>query len=982
MSTPLPDIPAWIARTKLHPPRLRADAIERRRLLDALNRAVASTSVTLLSAPAGSGKSTLLSTWLAHLRLETGDWGLEESPLASSLQPLASRVAWLSLDEDDDDPASFLLALIAALRQLNPDCGANTLQWIASGQSPAAEPRRFAGVLINEILQTLPEPFVLVLDDLHALAAPPIFTFLDHLIERMPPQMRVVIATRHEPPLAVGRLRARRQVAELHLDDLRFTSEETGRLLNDTLQLGLSAAHVQLLHARTEGWAAGIGMLAGSLDRLASAEDRGAFLAHVERAGRYVFDFLADEVLGRQDPFVRMFLLETSILPELTPAACLAVTGRSDSAAILDELYRRNLFLVALDDHRPSAIDQRARVDPAADHLDRSSVASLPALSLPALSKGSPERSRRFEGSKGQSSYRYHDLFRDFLRERLARELPEWVRQLHGRAATAEPLPARRIQHYLAAELWGQAADAIEQAGEAALAQGGGQTARGWIEALPPEVRAARPQLLYLLGACARAALEWHHAEQLFEQARDRFVAAGDLAGEGATQAQLATLLLFMAYWPRAIAAARRALECPIEPHQRAQLYITSAWIELRNGHFDRVLADLDGAVQVTEQHPASQVVGGLALLFHSPLVIAPGAIRRIERIANLVNERIHDQDGIAGLIAHALSAHVLCWRGRWQQAAAIAQRIVARGQQAGGLGMLWGVASAHGFLALDAAYHGDDAASDQVFEALFAGLEQPAPGATATWNMFYHLTRARIQWLKGQLGPARAVYAAIAEYRPEPDRWSPALVARPLFQGMIALAEGRSDEAERALISADELQRRDGTTVLLGRAALMLAHLYRATDRDAEATGMIAPILAQCAADDTPGLLLWDGPALVAPLLRLAAAHGVHAEFAQRTLTLIDEAGFTLYDVHFPKQHSPNRHTSPAHADLEEPLTPREVEIVRMLAAGASNQLIAETLVISLHTVKRHVTHILGKLQASSRLEAVARARELRIVP
>jgi LuxR family maltose regulon positive regulatory protein len=942
MSTSISNPPAWIARTKLHPPQLRADAIERPRLLESLSLAVTSNSVTLISAPAGSGKTTLLASWLTKLRNENEELRKLGQADDSQFSIFNSQfnLAWLALDEGDDDPTSFVLALIAALGQLHPDCGASLLQWLASGGAPSAESRRFAGALVNEIMRTLPEPFVLVLDDLHALAAPPIFTLLDHLIERMPPHMRVILATRHEPALALGRLRARRQIAELHLDDLRFTLEETEQLLNEVLHLRLSPVHLRLLQERTEGWVAGIGMLAGSLNRLVSAEDRGVFLAHVERAGRYVFDFLADEVLGRQDPFVRMFLLETSILPDLTPSACQAVTGRSDAAAILDQLYRRNLFLVEI---RNGSVE----IASARSTFDQSSYLQ-------------------------PSTYRYHDLFRDFLRERLARELPEWVRQLHGRAAKSEPLPARRIQHYLAAELWDDAADAIEQIGEGLLAQGGGRTLHSWIEAIPLDVCARRPQLLYLLGLCARAALEWNRAEMLFAEARDRFVEAGDLAGEGAALAQLATLLLFMAYRPRAIAAARRALECPLAPYQRAQVYLTSAWVELGENHFDAVLADLEGAASVAETNSDPRVLAGLALLFHAPLAVAPGAIQRIERLERFVNQRAGGQAGMPGAIALGLSAHVLCWRGRWDQAAASARRIVALGDQIGGLGLLWGVSSAQGLLALDAAFHGDQAASEQAYEALFAGMDQSRSGPTGTWSAFYRLTRARARWLAGQLEPLRAIYSAIAGDPPAPDRWSPTVVARPLLQGMLALAEGRHAEAERALKAADELQRRDGTTILLGRAAMLLAHLYRVTGRAAAALGAIAPVLAQCAADDTPGLLFWDGPAIVAPLLQLASTHGVQREFANRTLELIDNLGFETTGAAMFNQA----------AGMEEPLTPREVEIMRLLAAGASNQVIAETLVISLHTVKRHITHILGKLDVSSRLEAVARARELRIIP
>lgn len=294
-------------------------------------------------------------------------------------------------------------------------------------------------MLINDILETLPDPFVLVLDDLHLVSEPAVYTALDYLLERLPPQMHLMAATRHDPPLALARLRGRGALAELRLPDLRFTLDEAAAFLN-TQRLGLSPEDLASLHSRTEGWAVGLRLLADSLNRIPTRSGRSAFITYLAQTDRYVFDFLADEVLSRQSSAVRTFLLETSILPELTPALCQAVTGRADALAILEDLYRRNLFLVAVDDGRWTTDDGPQTTD---------------------LIRRPSSMVRRLSSVVHRPIYRYHALFAEFLRRRLTQEMPERLVELHARAAQAETVPARAIAHYLAAQLWEPAAQAM-----------------------------------------------------------------------------------------------------------------------------------------------------------------------------------------------------------------------------------------------------------------------------------------------------------------------------------------------------------------------------------------------------------------------------------------------------------------------------------------------------------------------------------------
>ncbi|MBI3359844.1 MAG: AAA family ATPase, partial [Chloroflexi bacterium] len=258
----------WLAQTKFHPPRLRGDVISRSRLLGDLHDALTSHALTLISAPAGYGKTTLLAEWVhTTSKLQTpnskvqtpNSQAVDVGDLKFEVGSLDfSGVAWLSLDEDDNDPARFLAALIAALQRLHPACGATAQTLLTSLPNPGAEARRVIGALINDVLESLPDPFVLVLDDLHLIAEPSIYAALDYLLERLPSQMHLAVSARHDPPMALARLRARGELAELRLPELRFTDEEASQFLNDKLRLGLSPADLTTLQARAEGWPAGL----------------------------------------------------------------------------------------------------------------------------------------------------------------------------------------------------------------------------------------------------------------------------------------------------------------------------------------------------------------------------------------------------------------------------------------------------------------------------------------------------------------------------------------------------------------------------------------------------------------------------------------------------------------------------------------------------------------------------------------------------
>lgn len=408
-----------LLESKLHRPRARTADVPRARLIERLGRA-ADARLVLVSAPAGFGKTTLVTQWLAH-----------------GTRP----VAWLSLDSRDNEPASYWRYVLAALRGAHADVGADALA-LLDQPSPAVDAALEA--LVNE-LHGLPEPTVLVLDDYHLVESREIHEQMAFLVDHLPAGLQLVLGCRADPLLPLARLRARGELAEVRAADLRFTAAEAATYLTGTMGLPLTEQEVVALEDRTEGWIAALQLAALSMRDRA---DTARFIADFAGDDRYVVDFLVEEVLARQAPEVRSFLLRTSILRTLGGGLCDAVLDREGSAETLRHLDRANLFLVALDDRR--------------------------------------------------QQYRYHHLFGDVLHARLLEEEPGVVPGLHRRAAAWHERSGDRreaIRHSLAAADTDSAARLLELELSGLQRDRQEATLRAWIDALPDDAVRARPVL-------------------------------------------------------------------------------------------------------------------------------------------------------------------------------------------------------------------------------------------------------------------------------------------------------------------------------------------------------------------------------------------------------------------------------------------------------------------------------------------------------
>lgn len=700
----------WLAETKFHPPLLREDIISRKHLIDDLCRKIFSYPLTLLSAPAGYGKTTLLAS------------------LCAAFPDLP--VTWLALDQEDNDPARFLNALITALQRLDPTCGTTALSLLTGRPGLGAELHRVTSVLINDVLETLTYPFALIMDDLHRITEPSNFITLDYLLEHRPPHLHLIVATRVDPPLALARLRARGEVAELRLRRLRFSDEETRAFLNEHLRLDLSSPDLTLLQERTEGWPVGLRLFAASLSRLASPGERKNFIQFIARTDRNVFDVLAEEVFRYQEKEVRRFLLETAILPELTPNLCRAVTRRDDAGIMLEELYRHNLFLI--------------QVSPPGGETN---------------SEHPTPSTLRLRPKTYETEYRYHDLFARFLRYRLQQSWSERIPILHLRAAKAERDPARAIMHYLAAASWSEAADLIERIGVEMFNRGYLDTLSRWITALPAAVRESRPRLLHFQSHCAFLQGRWNEAQALLEHALQGFKKAGNEAGQGEVLADLATCAAGQGDLERCAALFGQALTYPIPVHTRVQALLGRALATETSENLGQIERDFNAAIALVEE---STELDPLLLVtfpfFHPGFAFLPGGLEHLERICRRARAQVGDEISPSRLMVEEMATILRLLRGELAEGIRLGERAMVLREQLGGHPYI--ELNAALFLMVAHAAQGNFTATEPLFDQLFLGVdqvEQPPPNLPVF--LFY---AGRVRWLQGRLAEVHKFYEQI----------------------------------------------------------------------------------------------------------------------------------------------------------------------------------------------------------------------------
>ncbi len=916
-----------LLHTKLYAPLPHPNLVCRPRLIEKLN-ASSTNLLTLVSAPAGFGKTTLVSEWMAQANQE---------------------VAWLALEEDDNDVVRFLTYVLAALRNVEAGLGENVLVML---QSPQPAPlRSILGTLAQE-LSSPPRQRVLVLDDYHVIDTEAIYEAVAFLLEHVP-GLRWIIITRADPPLPLARLRARRQLLEIRVADLRFALEETTLLLNDVMQLELGVDSVQELDKRTEGWVTGL-HLAGLA--LQSSADHTAFVHEFSGSHRYVVDYLVDEVLNRLPPPTHDFLLQTSILDRFCAKLCDAVVGggiaEADGGAqgevlaahvgaqeLLEAIENANLFLIALDGER--------------------------------------------------CWYRYHHLFGHMLRQRLRRQRGWDEADLHRRAAAwfaQEGLVEEAVRHAVAGKDFAQAADLLEQRNEALWTQGGFALLQHWLSILPDNVKRQRPRLL-LAHAWADFLTDSALA-QVEARLREAELAIGHAAavtGEppGELQGILATIRAAQQSKEEAIAdtiAYSQQALAYLPPH--SERWRSVALLCLGFAY------EMDGAV-------------------HAAIQTLEDAIQLCRVIGN-------DYSAMVGSMALART-HLV--RGQLRAAEAIYRQALDRAERQG-MGKLPMTAQAHVNLGR-IYYEWNDC--DRAAPRFWLGIER-MQGQGGSWLQFeVFVLLARLEQARGRRGEAVALLQRAEEVTQTiPFEWTRAATAAAMVRARLALGEMEGASAWLARVKpvvGDSLNRvREAEHLIavrvllaLGRAdeALVLLAYVAETAATAERWKVVVEtkVLAACALHCQGQQVEAHG--LLQSALVLAEPEGYVRTFVdegkavQEMLVSLRTTGEDLRLQEYlgrliaafgsmePPAVSHAAPPAPAvqvrrkarHNLFVEPLSARELELLRLVGAGYSNQEIADKLVITLGTVKSHLNHIFDKLGVQGRVRAINLARELALI-
>ncbi len=874
--------------------------------------------LVLVSAPAGFGKTTLLAEWLAG-----GRAGVAGGRLA----------AWLSVDRGDNDPASFWAYVIAALRAVAPGVGAGALALLQAPQPPPVE--TVLTVLLND-LGGVAADVVLVLDDYHLIGAREVQDGMAFLLDHLPPRLHVVIAGRADPVLPLARLRVRGELAEIRAAELRFTPGEAAAYLNETMGLQLTAGDVAALEARTEGWIAALQLAALSLQ---GRGDVAGFIAGFSGDDRYVVDYLAEEVLARQPGRVQAFLLQTSILGRLSGPLCDAVTGQGGGRAMLAALERGNLFLVPLDDRR--------------------------------------------------CWYRYHHLFADVLRARLLDERPGQVPGLHRRASVWHEhhgeLPAA-IGHALAAGDFGRAAGLVELAIPAMRRARQETTVRGWLEVLPDDVVRVRPVLSV---GFAGALLTGGELEGVEERLRDaeRWLDPATRAREG-SQSPVEMVV--------ADEEGFRSLPGTIEMYRAGQA--------LARGDSPGTVRHARRALDLApeDDHLCRAGASGLLGLASWGSGDLEAAHRAYSECAAGLRRAGHVSDVLGCAIA---LADIRIAQGRLGEAMRTYEQALQLVSEQGGP-VLRGTAGIHVGMSEIHCERGDlHAATQHLLKSQELGEHTGLPQHRYRWRV----AMARVREAEGNLSGAldllnEAERLYVSDFFPN-VRPVPALRAR------VWVRQGRFGEAlgwarEQGLSVDDDLSYlREFEHITLARLFLarhederagrsmheairLLERLLLAAEAGGR-TGRVIEILvlralAQQALGDMPAALGFldhavtlaepegyvrvfadEGPPIVS-LLRAVAKQGTRQNYARRLLAAV----------------SGPEHSTPTEQALIDPLSERELDVLRLLGTELDGPAIARELMVSLNTMRTHTKNIYAKLAVTSRRAAVRRAAELGLLP
>lgn len=872
---------------------MRAGQVRRSRLIERIDRG-ARGKLVLLSAPPGFGKTSLLAEWCAGIP--------------------ASNLAWLSLDQADNHAVSFWKYVFGALSPARP--GVSTCGAIELLEAPQPAPiESVLSLVINEIAAD-PADLWLVLDDFHVIEAEGVETGMAFLLDHLPPQLHVVLASRVDPPVPLARMRARGELTEIRAADLRLTTDEAETFLNEVMGLDLNHDDVQRLEDRTEGWAGALQLAALSLEGRDGASE---FIRAFSGDDRYIVDYLVEEVLRRQPPAVREFLLKTSILERLSAPLCDAVTQAADGRRMLDALERGNLFVVPLDDRR--------------------------------------------------RWFRYHQLFADVLQAQLSEQFEDEVATLHARASdwyAANREPDRAIRHALAAKDFERAAAVIEREAESVQRHHHPDRLIAWLKPIPDSLLRKMPVLSTYYGHALQGIGDMEgSASRIADAERILVESPGEaLVYDEHSFAMLPALIavgrgyLSMAARDAATTATHAttalALLAPDEHHWRGTavaLCGLAHWIEgdlaaAQQFHSEAVACFIrsgDTGLAITSSYHTAELLKARGLL--------ESAKRRLEDTLDYVNAKGGASRGAANLL---LGLSELCCE--WNDLPGAAAHL----ESADRLGVFPPRTPFRRLLA-EARLRQCEGDLERAVallneaEPLYIRGAVPDYRPLAAW-------RARLWAEQGRLAEAldwarlRAISADDElTYATEYEHIT---LARILLAQATPSSIASAEHLLERLAAAAEGGHRDGTGFEIG---VLLARARLAAGDSGGALSRLEPVLRGAQPEGYARLFLDEGPALLG-LIRLAADRGITPDYCELLL----------------RQASGRPVPMPVRPRTADALSERELDVLRLLASELSGPEMAAELVVSLNTLRTHTKNVYSKLGVNSRRAALRRAAEL----